>query len=506
MSSIITRKKLFELRNTDDILLRNVTGGLLSILNSRLSYKQVWNDEVNDEESVTIPFFFNLGNPASEDFIQDNYLFFGDSCFNGKKVNGNFDMIPRGMINLSQWSIKSESATNRWVMAARQKTDPETGKFENYVSYMYAIPLEISYGVEIRCSRFGEMLKIDQACREFFYKNKTFYVLYDGMDIHCRAGFPDSFSSSNQVTQYTMGTAAQPDLKLNFQIEVESYQPVFDPSTEMKASNKIKAFGTSVEYSDNETKNKDSSQTVAFMSVVSTGIDFSGKGESAIYGIDISEGMRIPSDSTFTLTWNDLTGKKDITSVKIEYTDASNMLSDDLTHDITTQQERMNLICVTNNHGFYDWCIPQDFSGFQQPDCLIANNEMFSCLSGHEPQVRILPDISTGRVTKNDIDIVDGGYFIKTTGDEDSSADKIEGVLSWTNASTGKVEDEGVFFQIKDHKLIIPSDVSVFTADDITLNDSFTYTGKLAEKIINLYISDSTDANTYTTIRNLHII
>lgn len=499
MSSVITPKKLFESRNTDDILVRNVTGGLLSILNNRLSYKQVWDDQKNDVEKITIPFFFNLGNPASEDFIQDNYLFFGDDCFNKKKINGNFDVIPRGMLNLSSCTTRSESITNRWVMGEYMKQDPDTGKYEYYVSYLYSLPLLITYPIEIRCSRFVEKLKIDQACREFFYKNKTFHILYKGMNVPCRAGFPDSFGGETQ-TNYTMGTNTQADLKLNFEIQVETYHPIFDPSTEMKSSNKIHAFSSSIDYSYPD---KNDVSLSKMTNNVVTGINFTNGSNNSIYTIDASNDIRYPSNAAYTFLWNTIENKKDITSIKIEYSDSSILNENDIINNISPGISKLNIIGICDNHGYYDWQIPSDFSGFTQPDFIIENNENFSVLFNHEPVVRMMPDISTGIVGKNDICIIDGGYFINSSPDIPDGS--ISGIFSWTDAKNN-MYDEKIYLEIKDHKLIIPEKNDIFTNDDKNFVEAFKYLGKLSERHIDIYISDTTDNTVYTTIKNFTVM
>lgn len=52
-------KQLYESRNTDNVFIRNIVGGLLNVLNNRLKYTQVWSD--TETETVNVPFFYNLG-------------------------------------------------------------------------------------------------------------------------------------------------------------------------------------------------------------------------------------------------------------------------------------------------------------------------------------------------------------------------------------------------------------------------------------------------------------
>ena len=141
----LTPKQLFERRNTSDIFDRQVIVGLLRILNRKLVYEQVWNDDTHGIENITIPFFYDFGgsNISSERFIQDNYIHFtDDECteIGLKKIDGNFDFYPQGRISLSSVGIDSGNMTNRFAMA--QYTRWEEGKMRSYTSYLYSIPLQ----------------------------------------------------------------------------------------------------------------------------------------------------------------------------------------------------------------------------------------------------------------------------------------------------------------------------------------------------------------------------
>ena len=58
---------VLEMHNTDDILIRNVIGGVLSILNNNINYEQIWGKDI--VENVTLPWFFDMGNSSSERFL-----------------------------------------------------------------------------------------------------------------------------------------------------------------------------------------------------------------------------------------------------------------------------------------------------------------------------------------------------------------------------------------------------------------------------------------------------
>ena len=191
----LTPKQLFERRNTTDVFNRLVIMGLLRILNRKLVYQQVWNDSEDGIQNYTVPFFYDFGgsNSSSERFIQDNYTFFtSDECtsIGLKKIDGNFDVYPQGRVSLSSVSIDSGNITNRFSMGKYTKFID--GRLQTFTSYLYSMPLQFQFNLEIKCENMNTAFKIDEACREFFYKNKTYHFNYKGTVCPVRVGFPES--------------------------------------------------------------------------------------------------------------------------------------------------------------------------------------------------------------------------------------------------------------------------------------------------------------------------
>lgn len=236
MPTKVTDKKLFEERNVDNNFSREVMLGLLRVLNQQISYEQVWEDTSVGRERINVPFLFDFGEAYnSEKFIQDNYIFFGSDCTAAgiTKMPGNFDFYPRGVVSLKSIAIDSGSITNRYVMGRFQKR--VGSQIKSYISWLYSLPLSMSFGLEVRADTFNTTLKIDSAFREFFYKNKTYYINYHGSRVPCRCGFAEQLALDKGST-YTMGTYdTDRYFKLTMDLNVETYQPVYDPTAEMPA-------------------------------------------------------------------------------------------------------------------------------------------------------------------------------------------------------------------------------------------------------------------------------
>lgn len=457
----------YEKRNTDDIFVRNVIGGLLGLLNGNLTYQQVLGD--GTVEDITVPFLFEMGTNNTEKYLQDNFITFGDNC-GYKRINGNFDITPRGALALNSVAINAENITNRFVLGEYVRQDAKTGEPRTYVSQLYALPLTITCGLTIYCSTLNELLKIDQAYREFFYKNKTFYITYKGMEIGCRAGFADTMGM-DKTTNYSMGNYSEGSehMKLTMDITVESYQPVFDPTTEMLANNKIKRFGFEVEISD----------------------PIDGEAGNLIYILrsDDYSGRIVPKGTDLLLAWNWRKNYGDMCTINVSYSEGESDA------DSKSEDYEWNIIALVPNRQAFEWSIPDDFTDFKGIDVTFINDEK-NCTVYKEPIVKVLPDPETGMVTKDSVHIVDRGYILTpSTGHHRKF--KIEAILSYTNKQ-GKIIEHKMFLPVYNNSLLDEKDEMEV--------EEFKYELKFHPKVINIMIADSKRPEIHTVMRNITVI
>lgn len=450
-ATTIEAKEMFERRNTTDVFNRLIIAGVLSVLNKKLVYTQVWDDKEDKIEEITVPFFYDFGeNFNSEKFIQDNYLFFGDNgCteIGLKKIDGNFDFYPKGAVSMSSDTIDSGNITNRFVMGHYNKI--VDGQLKAFVSYLYSIPLTYNFKVVVRCENMNTAFKIDEAFRMYFFKNKSFYVNYKGMRVPCRIGFPDSVGTEKGAN-YTMGASdADKYIKLNMDLAVETYQPVFDPTTELpedcsisSLSNKFKMNGA------------DSSDNVTF--------------EMAT---DIS-GMTFASDYSIFLQWKYLSDYTDSISLDISWIDTS------------TNEE--TLIETVSNNNFYNWTTPVNPNA-PVIDCIIENTD--SVYVYKMPEIRIVPDVSTKVVRAEDIIVYKNGFFI-------TNAKQVSGVLSYEDLKNVVIEIP-FKFNILNNMIDMSNPIEM---------DSFVYNNDIACLKIDLVVADHHDKTKQVKMTNITII
>ena len=196
---------LYQRYNYDNVFNRSVIAGLLYLLNHKLTYEQVWDD--NTVENVTIPFVYNFAHAKDQRFAQDNYTFFGRECFSDKLIDGKFDMCPRFVMTYTGSQIESSNITNRFVKGTYMKD--ENGALVSYTAFMYSIPLTLNFEFEGWIDTLETAFKIEQEIRNTFYKNQTFNVLYKGMKIGCRAGFPETYTLADKTVRYYFKSESQ---------------------------------------------------------------------------------------------------------------------------------------------------------------------------------------------------------------------------------------------------------------------------------------------------------
>jgi len=438
---------LYQKYNNEDILVRAVLAGLLDVLNNHIEYKQVWaNDDI---ETVKVPWFYNQS--GDERFMQDFYTHYAE-CMPPRPVDGNFDMIPRGIITYTGSTINAQRITSRYVQGRYVKE--VDGKLESYVSFLYSIPLQIRIDCELWVDRQITQLKIEQEIRETFYKTVTYYVYYKGLRVGCTVGFPEDIMLEKNI-QYSF--EADNKIKLTFQLEIESYQPVFDKTTEMKATTKIKGFNYDIH---------------------PIGI----KNDQTQFQITTpQEGATIPKGIPLWIQWS--------------YTRENYVLPKvDLYWVYTGTNERQEIDRMQPNHEYYIWNIPEDFTKYVQPAIIWENTDAISV--SREPLIRIIPDLNTNIIDSSSFNIFSTGYFF-TSGIDDASIN-IQLEMKDDAGQIHYSQDGTVWANIKNNIL-----------DSISVSDpSLLYPATIDYSNIDILLVDSNhpDNNQFGVVNNIRIV
>jgi len=391
--------------NNENILSRAVIAGLLNILNNKISYEQVWSND--DIETVEVPWFYNMS--GDERFMQDFYTHYAH-CLPPKPVDGNFDMIPRGILTYLGSVIDPVRITSRYIQGNFLKE--VDGQLQTYRSFLYSIPLNINFECELWLDTQITALKVEQAIREVFYKTLTFYVYYKGMRVGCSVGFPEDITMEKNII-YSFESDNK--IKIKFSLQVEAYQPVFDPTTEVNANDYMTGLGYRI---------------VAKPAEKNDGIiEFTTETKQSL-----PDGIRIPKGDRILLEW--------------DYKDENAIINRvDILWAYAGENEKFSIDRGVINNEFYIWNIPDNFTEFKSPVIIWPENDIKIY---RQPIVKILPNITTGEITNESFNIIDPGYFISPKSDSSSYI-----VLEMRNINNKVVYtgDTSIYFSLIDNKL-----------------------------------------------------
>jgi hypothetical protein len=218
--------------NKDEVFFRGLIIGLLSSLNRKITYYQTNSAGVIEE--IAIPFFASLA--GDESFLQDFYLNYGDCDGNPLFAEGNYDVVPRGIIEYTGTRINTASSTNKYVRATYEKELPEVSggaKTQAYSAYMVPIPLDATFNLKIKVDTAIDALKIQARVIEVLFKNFVYFFEYTGFRIPVQVSLPDTLPEKqpNQFN-FSYGTTRGEGITLSLAVNAETYLPQIDPLTE----------------------------------------------------------------------------------------------------------------------------------------------------------------------------------------------------------------------------------------------------------------------------------
>lgn len=227
-------------KNYDDVFIRNVIVGALGYLREKIYiYNQV---DDNRRQIIEVPFFYSL--TGDERFLQDNFLEYSWTdpkteleCL-AHKAEGAFDPIPRGVLKYSGSQIRTDSLSNTTVRSSYiREVD---GQLKTFSAMTGWFPLTITLEAEIRCSAMLDVMKIQQELIRNLYNSESYVVLFEGFNIQSRIQFPEE----NTVEKQFEFSFDEPEKlpSITFQIQIETYLPKVDKSTEYFAGNTMQSF------------------------------------------------------------------------------------------------------------------------------------------------------------------------------------------------------------------------------------------------------------------------
>ena len=202
--------------NKDNTILRYIIVALLAELKDKVYYyNQIDEDTL---KKIPVPFFYSITGDGR--FLMDNFLFDAEAA--GKAI-GDYETVPRGIIQLTGISIDSGNQTNKF--ARGEFVQEWEGILKTFSLETNFLPLNMSFDCTIVCSSNLEMLKVTESLMSKLYKNNLFQVDLGMMRVQANFAVPEDYTQ-NRLFEFQLND--KKEWSVTFPIEVASFMPVFE--------------------------------------------------------------------------------------------------------------------------------------------------------------------------------------------------------------------------------------------------------------------------------------
>lgn len=266
---------------------------------------------------------------------------------------------------------------------------------------------------------------------------------------------------------------------------------MFDPTTEMLRDNYIRGFAYDVTFPHDGdgndrtigSRNSDGSRYEPLLAKRSK------KNPLGWITLDTDySGMTIPGGSTITIKWNYDKYFGDMRTVGLKYLNK------------TTNEE--HIITPAINHMFYDWNVIEndlwtDDIGFT------IDNESVDVKIHKNPNIKIIPDPKTGKITRSSFIILDPGYFL--TNDEVKIPAQLDFIDSCGNIKLSEV----VYINVKNSTIDRDNPIDwaknkkyLYTTD----GDVIVYDKEIKHQTIDLILFDALNPEINISMSDIQIV
>ena len=206
--------------NMDDVFFRDLTICVLDTLEGQVKWV---NRFTSGDKYVEVPFYYSM--TGDERFLLDSFtddIVSGDSEGNGRYVELNTDIIPRGHLTMKSFAIRSDEFSNPNVWL-RTVVENET-EIRKVLGRIRAVPVTVSYDLTILLSSEIDSFKCSQAIMDTLWLYKFMYFEHNFMNIDAVILMPDS--NTIEMTREKNLTSDN-SIKMTVSFEVQTYYPAF---------------------------------------------------------------------------------------------------------------------------------------------------------------------------------------------------------------------------------------------------------------------------------------
>lgn len=236
--------------NRDDSVIRHILIGLCANLNKKIYVMNQISQE--ERKKIDVPFYFSF--TGEEDVLYDYFLLDDSVDPERKKAIGNYDVVPRGIVNVNSFNVDSSALLNKFVRGNYQKE--VDGQLKSYVSQLQMIPVIMSCDCKIWVDTQLDLFRITEKLIRTLYKNNLYQVdvghIEDGTyRVPVIYKLPEDYEMDRPI-EFSFDDEKRKSV--NFSIELNTFIPSFEKDDEQFAGNRMFEFTQNTESSVNVNK------------------------------------------------------------------------------------------------------------------------------------------------------------------------------------------------------------------------------------------------------------
>ena len=203
--------------NKDDVFIRSMIVCLLAEMNKKMYiYNRL---EDNSVQKVNIPCLYSI--TGQERFLKDEFYY--DALQEGKAF-GDYEKVPRCMVNLTSFSVNQAEQTNKYN---RTKIVREChGDLRTLYLNVEWIPVTLSFDCKVICSNNIELFKCTEMIVSKIYKNPNYFKVDFGMfNVDACLSVPADY---NHELPQEFGLNDKKEFSTSFSVEMKCFIPAFE--------------------------------------------------------------------------------------------------------------------------------------------------------------------------------------------------------------------------------------------------------------------------------------
>lgn len=203
--------------NKDDVYTRSMIVCLLAELNKKIYYYNRLDD--NKVEKISVPCLYSI--TGQERFLKDEFYY--DALNEGKAI-GDYERVPRCIINLTGLTINTSEQTNKYnhTKIVRESNGVLRTLFLN-VEY---IPVTLNFDCKVIAANNIELFKIIECIISKIYKNPNYFKVDFGMfNVDACLEVPSDY---NHEIPTEFGLNEKKEFSFSFSTTMKSFIPTFE--------------------------------------------------------------------------------------------------------------------------------------------------------------------------------------------------------------------------------------------------------------------------------------